>query len=343
MEPSFNSWTIIFLIAAMQGVFLSVMLFARRSQTNSLLGALILSFSLCLTFYVIYWTGYFRILPWRIAAIQGLTFMFGPLAYFYLRSDQKTLFINYWHFLPFVLYTVYFASDIPPRFIWRPMLAVIQVLHLLIYTSVIFHWLSKNKGHSNGALKRYKWRRKVAWAFSGYSASFLLYYLLVWTGLLQIEYDYMISLTSSFFIYFIGYHGFQKQEVLKMNESTRYDRSALNESASHSIAKKLKELMETEKIYLQSSLKLQDVADRMEMQPHHISQVINELEEKHFSDFINTYRIADAKKMLIESDHKIIHVAYDTGFNNKASFNNAFKKHTGMSPSEYREFHEVPA
>ena len=82
---------------------------------------------------------------------------------------------------------------------------------------------------------------------------------------------------------------------------------------------------------------------QMEVQPHHISQVINELEEKHFSDYINTYRIEDAKKMLLASDHKIIHVAYDTGFNNKASFNNAFKKHTGMSPTQYKEYHTVTA
>ncbi|MEQ9467483.1 MAG: AraC family transcriptional regulator [Ekhidna sp.] len=343
MEPSFNSWTIIFLIAAMQGVFLSVLLFARRSQTNSLLGALILSFSMCMIYYVIFWTGYFRVLPWQLGAAQGLTFLFGPLTYFYLRSDRRSSYIQYWHFIPFALYVLHFMADAPPRLINGFVIAMVQVLHLAAYTTAIFLWLSQNKGYSNGALRQYRWRKKVAWAFTGYSASFLLYYVMVWTGLLQIEYDYMISLASSFFIYFIGYHGFQKQEVLKMNESTRYDRSALNESASHSIAKRLRELMEIEKIYLQSSLKLQDVADKLELQPHHISQVINEQEEKHFSDFINTYRIADAKRLLIGSDHKIIHVAYDTGFNNKASFNNAFKKHTGMSPSEYREFHAVPA
>ncbi|MEO9870081.1 MAG: helix-turn-helix transcriptional regulator, partial [Ekhidna sp.] len=232
---------------------------------------------------------------------------------------------------------VYFASDVPPRIIPRHFLAIIQVSHLLIYSSILFYWLSRNKGYSNGALKRYTWQNKVAWAFMSYSLSFLLYYVLVWTGLLKVEYDYVISLASSFFIYFIGYHGFQKQEVLKMNEGRNYDKSSLSPSASHSIMKKLKALMEDEKPYLKNSLRLNDIADQLQILPHHISQVINEIEEKNFSDYINKYRIEEAKKLLIESNYKVLHVAFDSGFNNKASFNNAFKKTTGVTPSKYRE------
>ena len=99
--------------------------------------------------------------------------------------------------------------------------------------------------------------------------------------------------------------------------------------------------MTAEQLYLEPSLKLQDVANRMELQPHHISQVVNELEEKNFSDFINEYRISNAIKLLKTTENKVIHIAFDSGFNNKASFNNAFKKVTGMSPSQYREVHQT--
>ncbi len=337
MDPSFDVWSIVFLISAMQGIFLSIMLFLRRSYANKLLGSLILSFSLCLLYYVVFWTGYYRVLPWQIAVAQGLTFLLGPLTWFYIRSDRKTSFIDYKQFIPFILYCCFFILDTPPRIVNGVYLSLSQVVHLIVYTTINFRWLTKNKGYHNGALKRYQWQKKIAWAFFGYSVSFLSYYVLVWTGLLKIEYDYFISLASSFFIYFIGYHGFQKQEVLRMNENTRYTHSPLSPTASRSILKKITHLMEGDKMYLQNSLKLQDIANLIEIQPHYISQVINEYEDKHFSDFINTYRIEDAKKMLLESNFKIIHVAYDTGFNNKASFNNAFKKLTGMSPSEYRE------
>jgi YesN/AraC family two-component response regulator len=57
-----------------------------------------------------------------------------------------------------------------------------------------------------------------------------------------------------------------------------------------------------------------------------------------FTDFINSYRVEAAKcALLSQENRKIIHVAYDTGFNNKVSFNNAFKKFTGLSPSQFRD------
>ena len=337
MEPSFDVWSVIFSISAVQGIFLSIMLLMRRSHANKVLGALILSFSLCLIYYVIFWTGYYRVIPWQVGAAQGLTLLLGPLAYFYLRSDRKTIFIKYTHFLPFIGYFSYYLLDVPPRTIHGGYLAIFQMAHLLAYTLIIFYWLSKNKGFSNGALKRYHWKKKIAWSFAGYTISFLIYYVLVFAGLIQIEYDYIISMTSSFFIYFIGYHGFQKPEILRMNEPTKYDHSALSSTASDGILRKLNTLMVSEKIYLKSSLKLHDVADLMQVPPHYISQAINEQEQKHFSDYINSFRVSDAKKQLLETNNKIIHVAYETGFNNKASFNNAFKKLTGMSPSKYRE------
>ena len=95
--------------------------------------------------------------------------------------------------------------------------------------------------------------------------------------------------------------------------------------------------MATQKPYLEPALKLQDIANNLELQPHHISQAINEVEEKNFSDFINEYRVSTAIGLLTSTDHKMIHIAFDSGFSNKASFNNAFKKATGMSPSQYKE------
>lgn len=343
MELSFDFWSILFSIAAAQGFFLSILLFARKSGTNHLLAGLILSFSLCLSYYVIYWTGYFRVLPWQLGVAQGMTFFFGPLTYLYIRSDRKNVFFDFRHFIPFIAYALIFLLDTPPRFIPGFGLALMQIAHLLAYAVMLLRWLSKNEGFTNGALKRYNWQKKVVYSYAGYCITFLLYYALVWTGLIRIEYDYMISFASSFFIYFIGYHGFQKPEVLRMNENNRYDKSTLSDSASYAILKKLKSIMTMERIYLDSSLKLQDVATRLELQPHHVSQVINELEEKNFSDFINYYRIKEAEKLLQESNYKILHIAYDSGFNNKASFNNAFRKVTGMSPSEYRESHAVTA
>jgi AraC-like DNA-binding protein len=68
--------------------------------------------------------------------------------------------------------------------------------------------------------------------------------------------------------------------------------------------------------------------------------VINTQFNQNFFDFVNTYRVEQAKRDLMDSkkrELKILAVAYDAGFNSKTSFNTLFKKHTGLSPSEYRE------
>ncbi|ELR71559.1 transcriptional regulator, AraC family [Fulvivirga imtechensis AK7] len=342
-KASLDTWTIIFLVVGIQGLFLAVMIYMRRSGVNYLLGSLILTFSLCLLYYVAFWTRYVQFLPFHVGITQGFTYLFGPLAYLYIRSNKKELAFNAWHLLPYILFVVFFFS----RTYLHPSLqtkaitiqVIIQNLHLLSYTALIFHWLQRQKTLQNGMLKDFLWKRKVAWAFFGYALSFLGYYLLVWTSTLKIEYDYAISFASSFFIYFIGYQGFQHPDVLKVQETPRYDRSTLSDSAARSILATIKMHMATQKPYLDSDLKLQQLAEQLSFSAHHISQVINDLEKQNFSDFINIYRVNAARQMLADPtmcDKKIIHVAYDSGFNNKASFNNAFKKFTGQPPSEYR-------
>jgi AraC-like DNA-binding protein len=342
MVPSLNTWTIIFLVAATQGLGLALLIFLRNSKANNLLALLIASFSVCLLFYVSFWTNYYSLLPPQFGMLMGLTYLFGPLCYFYIRSDKTDAFFNGWHFIPAALYLVYFFS---PAFIpthWIETISTgqtyLQCAHLLIYSYLILRFVSANRGYSNGELKLYTWRKKVAFAFLGYSLSFLLYYVLVWTNRLQIEQDYMISIASSFFIYFIGYHSFQRQEVLRMYEQSKYDKSSLSDSAAISILKELKTVMEKEKPYLDSSLKLPELSTRLKLTQNQISQVINDLEGKNFPDFINSYRIDLARELLLDSSEKrVIEVAYESGFNTKASFNGVFKKFTGMSPSQFKE------
>lgn len=349
MEPSLNTWTIIFLIAAVQGAFLSIMIFLRGSGTNNLLGFLVMSFSIMLIYYVTYWTHYDQFLPRSIASAQGLTYVLGPLAYFYIRSDRKNYYFNGWHLLPFALYMIYFliqpAFNISYPTHIKTTQVVFQCLHLILYSAAIFWFINTMSSNlHNGELKFLLWRKKVAYAFTGYTLSFLAYYTLVFTGTLKIEYDYIISVASSVFIYFIGYHGYQNPQVLKINETSKYTKSSLSTTAAESILTRIKVYMETEKPYLDSNLKLQQLAKQLELSPHHVSQSINELDGQSFSDFVNQYRIQEAQSMLKDpnqADKKIIHIALDCGFNNKASFNNAFKKVAGITPSEYRDLNHT--
>ncbi len=103
-------------------------------------------------------------------------------------------------------------------------------------------------------------------------------------------------------------------------------------------------LMENEKIFRTTDLTLQELADRVEFPAYQVSQAINDGLKKNFYDLVNGYRVEEAKRLLLDpktSNHKIIALAQDAGFNSKTTFNTVFKKFTGYSPSEYRDSQKV--
>lgn len=103
---------------------------------------------------------------------------------------------------------------------------------------------------------------------------------------------------------------------------------------------KLKNYMVEKKPFLNSSLTIQEVSDEIGIPVRELSLLINHQLGQHFYDFVNTYRIENAMNMLkdeTKSKVTILEILYEVGFNSKSSFNTAFKKHTGTTPTLYRK------
>lgn len=103
---------------------------------------------------------------------------------------------------------------------------------------------------------------------------------------------------------------------------------------------KLKHYMTEEKPFLNPSLTIQDVSNGIKIPVRDLSLLINHKLEQHFYDFINGYRIEyalDILKDVTKSKVTILEILYEVGFNSKSSFNTAFKKHTGNTPTHYRK------
>jgi ligand-binding sensor domain-containing protein/AraC-like DNA-binding protein len=103
---------------------------------------------------------------------------------------------------------------------------------------------------------------------------------------------------------------------------------------------RLQELMEEEKPFLDPSLQLPELAGKLGLSVHQLSQVINDGFGRNFREFINSLRIEEAKRLLTDPrsrEYKLLTVAFESGFNSKATFNQVFRKLTGTTPSEYRE------
>lgn len=93
-----------------------------------------------------------------------------------------------------------------------------------------------------------------------------------------------------------------------------------------------------EKVFQNPQLTLSDVAKALQTNTKTISNSINSGFEMNFNDFINHYRIEAVKTSLKQGEHvtsTLLGIAFDAGFNSKATFNRAFKKSTGVSPKEY--------
>lgn len=99
---------------------------------------------------------------------------------------------------------------------------------------------------------------------------------------------------------------------------------------------RISQLMDREKLYLRSDLKLQDVAVALQTNSSYVSECINSLRGQSFSQFVNTYRVSHAQELLRrQPDIKTTIVATDSGFSTEASFFRNFKAVTGMTPREW--------
>lgn len=113
-----------------------------------------------------------------------------------------------------------------------------------------------------------------------------------------------------------------------------------NEKEQNEELLKLRKYMTDEKPFLNPALTIQDVSAAIQIPVRELSLLINHKLEQHFYDFVNTYRIENAMDILKDASNNkvtILEILYEVGFNSKSSFNSAFKKYTGNTPTAYRK------
>ncbi len=130
---------------------------------------------------------------------------------------------------------------------------------------------------------------------------------------------------------------FYFQLVQKEIARHRYRISTLRGIDTESILRRLDYLFKEEKIYRDYELTLQKLAESLHVTPHQLSELMNEKLKVNFNNYVNKYRVEEARDLLInEPESTIISICFHVGFNSKSSFNSAFKKFTGLKPSDLR-------
>jgi len=121
---------------------------------------------------------------------------------------------------------------------------------------------------------------------------------------------------------------------------SKYLKSGLTPSLSEELKEKLITLFTIDKVYRDSALSLETLSEKLNTTRHNASQIINEHFDMNFFELINKFRIEESIDLLLEDKNgnlNIIDIAYEVGYNNKVTFNKAFKKTTSLTPTQFIE------
>ena len=116
-----------------------------------------------------------------------------------------------------------------------------------------------------------------------------------------------------------------------------YEKSGLSAEHIKKIAKKIETAMKQDHLYRNPDLSLSLLAKHIAARPNYVSQTLSTKLNANFFDYINKWRIEDAKDRLEHSSENVLTIAFDTGFNSRSSFYTAFKRHTSTTPISWRK------
>lgn len=304
--------------------------------------------------------------------------LIGPAFYLYLRRLNRTsppVMVKFYHLVPFFLVAIFCLivllslarpasaydgiSDIEN---WA---AVVTYLHLWVYYFLCRNELEKYREglkQSHSAIGRLSenWVKQALFAlllgYTGMSVVYLLSHVSYsvsvnkWLAIVLALVTYLIIYkTLRQPAMFSGFRDDAKIDPPLASQPSgragpKYQKSGLSHDLVAETYALVREHMRNQKPFFEPELSLDSLADQLSLSSHHLSQVINHGESGNFYDFINAYRVEEVKAQLSDPSTRsrsIISVAFDAGFNSKATFNRIFKTSTGLTPSQYRKLHSA--
>lgn len=370
--PKINTWSVVYFVVALIGFYVIVTVLINK-KINRVASLLIAGFIFIHSFFILniamFRANYIFEYPHSYLMSTWASFLYGPLLYFYFkRITQKYSFksLDLLHLLPtvlllgFMLPEIYLLSaeqkislmfsrmqnGLPHQDAGRLLVIVLlKTISLGAYGFFIRKVYKSAKEKFDFDRKSRVWQKNIYQIHISYVLTYGIYGLLIInsqsSGII-----YHASLASmALMVLYVGYSANIQPQVFSGAYSyvnrlfPKYEKSGLTESLSQELKDSLECLFVDEKIYKENDLNLDTVAQRLDTTRHNASQVINEHFKMSFHELVNKYRIEEAKRMLDEDSKRnwnIIDVAYEVGYNNKVTFNKAFKKDTKLTPTEFQ-------
>lgn len=312
--------------------------------SNYFLGAMLIALSIRIGKSVFFYFNPDLAYGYLQFGLMGCLFI-GPFLYFYIKSivDNGGIISKTWiyHILilsPVAAVICYFYSfgDNPDD--WRcyiiPGIYYLWLGYILL-TAFCLKDLIKDLFNKNVKFKNIeKWMLSVfignvfiwaAYNFAGYG-SYILGALL---------FSFMLYL----FVLLLFFRG--KQDSIIFGHEEKYKNKKIAVPKANELLEKLNAKIQGEELFKNPNLKIADVAKKMNVLPHTISQLLNDNLGKGFPQYLNEFRIEEAKKLILSGSLDTYEsIGYDCGFNSKSTFFSSFKKITGSTPAKFKSFQE---
>jgi len=358
-----------------QGLYIFIILiFKNKNRTcaNVFLSFFLLAISLILIDLFLCYTRLILNTIFLFAFSDSLIFIIGPLLYLYfkylLNKSKAHIFP---HFIPFILYFLYsffyfiqsneikyniyvywYNLNLPiietssnisddPLHIKR-YYVLAAVTHLVFYFTwalgALIKFLRSNKQILISKNHQLRWIRDFLIVFF---IGILVTAILKFT-VIVCTVNYLIAIFLTIMIYFISFRFAFRPDIIidnikkNISPDKKYNKSSLSDEMKQVILIRIKKAMEEEKLYRDSLISLSKLSTKISASSNHISQVINECMNQNFYEMLASYRIKDAEELMKKfTNYTIDEISIMVGYNSRTAFNNAFKKKTGKTPSEY--------
>ncbi len=302
--------------------------------------------------------------------VEPFQLLIYPFLYFYIAgfSEKIAPAAMRLHLLPFLLYTPLVAASL----VYQPELARWNLatfgfdFTLLVFVSLkvvlfgVYLYLCRLKisalqerikeNFSDISRINLNWANQLIFMGIGVIAIYfgVMMFIVANPSLARLNFLLVGLLTA--YIYFASFKGLTQPSIFRNaaepaappseeTERRKYERSALPDTRQEALVNQLKELMVKDKLFLEPELTIQTLGEKLKVSPYYISQVLNQKLKSSFYDFINQYRVEEAKRLLSTASHDhftMLAIAFESGFNSKTTFNTVFKKFTDQTPSAFK-------
>lgn len=315
--------------------------------------------------------------PYLPVLFLPFVFIFGPAVYFYFRASLFGKSVQYSEVRGLLIFPVSAEFIFGALLLFFPEFREVKnVIHQdgaveifsisFICTGIVHCSYFLRKAHQETVKYREDFEENYStddlssllWLriFMIFNTAMILLYLLI-AGLLQlglsrIPVSPLEGILNMLLIYLILYYMVfnpkvfaitEKEDIPEtstVKEEKKYSKQAVSDEDRKKYIGLIRSYMEKEKPYLNDELSLADLSSSLGIPKHHFSMTVNSELNINFFQFISFYRVKEAERLLLlpeYSEHTILRIALDSGFQSKSAFNKAFKQFTGLTPAEYRQ------